>query len=109
MSKGIGANYLKTNYRWHMQKGDTHDDYRYYVMNNGTKQRLPRYYKDKIFSTLDKLIQAPKSQERALMEYLKEIERLGNAGYIKPEKTYEEQKMNKYNRIKSKSEKLNKI
>lgn len=49
MSKGLGKNYLESNGWWH--KGDV---LRSYVMHDGFKQRLPRCYRDKLFSIREK-------------------------------------------------------
>lgn len=108
MSKGLGENYLKSKSKWHKQQGDSHDDYRYYVMNQGFKQRLPRYYKDKIFTNLDKLIHAPKAEEESIEMYLREIERLSESHHD-PAGYYEEIVLHKHNQIKVKSKKLMKL
>lgn len=45
---GIGANYLDTHSSWHRA------DMRNYTQVHGQVGRLPRYYKDKIFTSLDR-------------------------------------------------------
>lgn len=77
MSKGIGSNYLKQKRKWHKQAGDHLDDYRYYVLNDdGNKQRLPRYYKDKIFSKIERTYLSDKNAIEAEENYEKELVRL---------------------------------
>lgn len=49
ISKGLGRNYVESNRAWH--KGDV---LRNYVMQDGFKMRMPRYYKDRTFSVREK-------------------------------------------------------
>lgn len=49
MSKGLGSNYL-VNAKWHIGDGDKPDDWRLYIQHDGKKYKLPRYYKDRIFT-----------------------------------------------------------
>ncbi len=54
---GIGYNYLKDAEKWHKENKN------FFVVNEGGfKQRLPRYYKEKIFISLEKEINNIKSQ-----------------------------------------------
>jgi hypothetical protein len=50
MSKrpAIGHGYIKRNYNWHI------DNMNSYIMQNGYKKAMPRYYKDKIFQDENK-------------------------------------------------------
>lgn len=51
MSKGIGSNYLESNKDFHKTESDTPDDWRFVVISEkGHRQRLPRYYREKIFA-----------------------------------------------------------
>lgn len=53
MSKGLGASYLSRAYDWHKSEG------RFYVINEfGSKQRIPRCYKNKIFNVVEKIYNA---------------------------------------------------
>lgn len=45
---GIGANYLKSHTKWHR------NGLRNYANVNGVKSRLPRYYKEKMFSKIER-------------------------------------------------------
>lgn len=82
-SNGIGANYAIKARQWHLDNKAT------YVVNNGFKQRMPKYYKDKVFKDLSE-------EERAELNALslehmnksesKELLRLSKLGYQNPEK-----------------------
>lgn len=48
-SGGLGVNYVASNRAWH--KGDV---LRNYVMKDGFRMKLPRFYKDKVFSVREK-------------------------------------------------------
>lgn len=53
MSKGLGKNYLSAQMiAWH-KPTKNFSDYRNYVLVDGAKRHLPRYYKTKIFTKLD--------------------------------------------------------
>lgn len=52
---GLGSNYLIKMKAWHR------DDMRNYAINAGVKQRLPRYYKDKIFTQFERQLMAIES------------------------------------------------
>lgn len=67
---GIGAGYLDTHTDWHLA------DDRNFVRNNGYIQRLPRYYKNKIFEEADRKRIAKQSIQLADENYIKEIDRL---------------------------------
>lgn len=80
---GIGINYLsEPMMKWHRE------DDRMYVINNGYKQAIPRYYRDKVFSPFERsLIQftASHESERA---YIEEIQRLIKLGHRDPYRYY---------------------
>lgn len=48
MSKNLGLSYIRENWKWHKS------ELKNYVMDNGYKKHMPRYYADKIFSFKDK-------------------------------------------------------
>lgn len=103
---GLGENYMNSKKYWHKQIGDHPDDYRYYVMYQGNKQRMPRYYKDKIFTKLERKVYGLKAIEESFKMYLDEIERLANL-HDNPMAYYEERLYNKNESIKIKSLKQN--
>lgn len=75
MSKrpGLGHQYLEKNRTWHKATEGTHvEDQKYYVISNGFKQNIPRYYKKKIFTDWD--IKAHGTLAR--IKKAKELERL---------------------------------
>lgn len=76
MSKGIGEGYIKRVGEWHNRAKAM------YVVNNGFKQRMPRYYKERLIDDqvkeemlLDAIYEAEKAEEN-------EISRLDMQGYI---------------------------
>lgn len=50
---GIGANYISANGHYH-RGYDEQGKQKFYIVDNGTKRRLPRYYKDRIFTREEK-------------------------------------------------------
>lgn len=67
---GIGSSYLDTHKMWHR------DDMRNYTQVNGSKARLPRFYKDKIFSDAERARMAVESVNQSDLVYLDNINRL---------------------------------
>lgn len=67
---GLGSNYLDTHTRWH-KLGQ-----RNYVEVNGYKGRIPRFYKERMFSKLERERLASEAVEMEQEDYWKEIERL---------------------------------
>lgn len=108
MSKGIGANYLNEKRKWNKQSGDHPDDYRYYVLVNGFKSRMPRYYKDKIFSKVEKQYLSKIAWDESLELLDKEIERLTEVtgSHIGALQLMEQRKWNMHDQIRSKYNKL---
>nr|UXQ87912.1 MAG: replication initiation protein [Microvirus sp.] len=72
-SPGLGKNYLTRTKHWHLNNEN------YYVISeNGTKQKLPRYYRDKLFTEKQKLAQQEKTIEKLDEEFeqlVKEFEK----------------------------------
>lgn len=63
---GLGANYLSPQMRqWHL------DDRRNYVLVDGVKRHLPRYYKTKIFSKIDLVRIAVRDQKNLFKQQVK--------------------------------------
>lgn len=86
MSKrpGIGAPYLTDAMKqWHKS------DLKNYTVHNGTKRKLPRYFKDKIFSDSERKRMADKSLLLQDVEYVDEILRLERLHEC-PENYYDE-------------------
>lgn len=85
MSKGLGSNYL-VNAQWHKAKNP--ENWRTYIMHNGKKLKLPRYYKDQIFSPEERKIYGElgqKKNDQLLAEKLKPfVEKFGrDEGYFR--------------------------
>lgn len=75
---GIGYNYTQINSKWHTENGNL------FVINNGYKQNIPRYFKEKMFSKeqLETL-----NEERKLDTHTKhweELQRLEDLGITNP-------------------------
>ncbi|QCQ85053.1 replication initiator protein [Blackfly microvirus SF02] len=72
MSKrpGLGASYLDTHRAWHRK------DLRNYTNVNGQTSRLPRYYKEKLFSKLEKAKLALEAVGLSDQKYYDEVVRL---------------------------------
>lgn len=69
---GLGATYMDTHKNWHRA------DMRNYTKVNGHVMRLPRYFKDKMFSDHERKLMATKAIEIGDIEYWNEIERLAS-------------------------------
>lgn len=67
---GIGTNYLRTHLHWHRV------DMKNYVQVNGILGRLPRFYKEKIFTDLERQRLAIEALRLGDLKYLEEVERL---------------------------------
>lgn len=111
ISKGIGLRYLAKNRRWHKAKEDHESEHRYYVTLEGHKQRLPRYYKDKIFNQFERKRQGQKAleelqakQEADIQKYI-ELYRSKALGVAK----YNEDIQTRHDQIRIKSIKTNKL
>jgi hypothetical protein len=78
-SQGIGKAYIERAKAWHRNNGYMH------LINNGYVQRLPRYYKDRIFNPLEREILGERGLYEQQIQYDKEVERLSKLGYNDPE------------------------
>lgn len=90
---GIGALYVDRVRHWHNQNEAL------YVLNNGYKQRMPRYYREKVFSKfqLERLgIIGMKLAEEA---EVRECERLFRLGYVNPLHELELRRLNSSIRV----------
>jgi len=72
--KGLGHNYLSPEMiAWHKS------DRKNYAIIDGTKRHLPRYYRDKIFSRLDKIkigVRTEKEQFKKMVRWIRDPKRM---------------------------------
>lgn len=87
LKPAIGSQYLNNNTTLHKQ------NQLFTVRNNGFKQRLPRYYKDKIFNPIEKMIYAIKSIKTSRNRRLLEIARLRRLKIADPDKYISDQEI----------------
>lgn len=76
---GIGIQYVNRNADWNQDSGNV------YVMNNGFAQRMPRYYKEKIFSPEARELLAEQGMVDFERAYWKEYNRLFDLGIKDPD------------------------
>lgn len=76
ISKGIGLRYLGKNRQWHKQKKDEESEHRYYVILEGAKQRIPRYYKDRIFNQFERKRHGQQALDELMIKEETEIQKL---------------------------------
>ena len=100
---GIGANWIQQNIKWFKQNKNL------YVINNGFKQRLPRYYKEKVYNRIEKDLMSLKSIREADRLYLEELIRLEKLGYKKPHLEYEERMYFQSKKVKDKANKNDRL
>ncbi|AXH77917.1 MAG: replication initiator protein [Microviridae sp.] len=110
MSKGIGIGYLRKKH-YHKARGDHITEYRYYCLDNGHKVKMPRYYKEKIFSKIEREIGAKQAMQRQDEETEKRIQQLEleHGDRQTAVMRYNEQIDHQYNSIRIKSLKLNSL
>lgn len=70
MSKNLGISYLSNNYEYHRVTKHFHS------RTGGKYTPLPRYYRDKIFSKHEKLINAKKTEQVMDQQFKNEVQRL---------------------------------
>ena len=80
---GIGYQYVERVGLWNRLNG------KLYLVNNGFKQPLPRYYKEKVFSSVQKQVLQAEAISEADREYIREVVRLDKLGYDNPTQEYE--------------------
>lgn len=80
---GIGAHYINTHTNYHL------DALRYYSKQKGIYQRLPRYFKDKMFSKEQRAEMAETAEWESVVHTRDEIKRL-SAFHPEPEHYYTE-------------------
>lgn len=76
---GIGNNYVDTTKKYHRSTENA------FVVNNGFKQRLPRYYKEKLFTPVERYDMAQKWQDEGDRNYWREYDRLKRLGIEDPD------------------------
>lgn len=93
---GIGHQYVERAKKWHNDNGNL------YVVNNGYKQNLPRYLRNKIF-TEDRLkeLQAERTKDAWELAW-EERERLEKLGIQQPEKYIKQSKQHQADLVKKK-------
>lgn len=102
MSKGIGAKYLEYNYKHHKE------GMKNFVLVNGRRQRLPRYYKDKIFDDYEKEYFGLIGRDQEEKRFNEELHRLKSMGVERPHSYMREKFIHEHDKIRIKSLKLNK-
>lgn len=98
----IGRNYLDTHTQWHRE------GLKPFTNVNGKKGRLARYYKDKIFTQLERQKMALEAIQQSDIDYWEEVERLAKF-HDYPESYYEERISHEHENVKRKVNKLNKF
>lgn len=116
MSKGIGEFYLnKQNRDWHKAIDDAPEDWRYLVINiQGHKQRIPRYYRDQLFTPEERALIGELHQGEEQEKYIKDLATIESASppryeqiITSPERQYWERLRAGEKAIKTKSKKSN--
>lgn len=108
MSKrpGLGASYMERKAKWNYNPEMKSDEVKYYTLWKGTKHRLPRYYKDKIFPDWVKNEQKNRAINEQMNIYSHEKERL-QKWMEDPSKYMEDCRVRDHEQIRVKSKKLN--
>lgn len=100
-SPGLGHGYLERNTQWHRENGNL------FVRFNGHKHRLPRYYRERMFSESElkgfRIIQNAQNIKR----YNNELDRLRNLGIEDPQRYIFESAIQKSQKIRHKSTETN--
>lgn len=95
---GIGSNYYENTRKWHRENQYFH------VVNNGYKQRLPRYYQEKLFTKLERQIRANGITVEIDKNYEKEKRRLENLQIKNPDSYMFSSAIQKAKKVKSKKD-----
>lgn len=93
---GIGNTYIQLTTDWHRENKYTH------IINNGYKQRMPKFYKDKIFSKEELQLLAEQNQEIYHTSYNNEVERLNKLNINSPESYMAQSDYRKAKNVKKK-------
>lgn len=100
---GIGAQYVPRARKWHEDNGNL------YVINNGYSQRMPRYYKEKIFSADQRAILSEAMAADMQLAYWKEYARLERLGHADPDAVIESRRYLDSLRVYKKAQEADKI
>lgn len=101
---GIGNIYLEHATRWHMDNEYTH------VQDNGFKLKMPRYYKEKIFTNpTHREVLADRAQYEMLVAYDFEVTRLRDLGIKDPHDYIQRSREYDAQRVLKKSKELDKL
>lgn len=76
LKPAIGSDYLRLNKKMHSRSKQN------FVYINGIKQKLPRFYRDKIFSKVEREALAAETKLQIQCDYEKEYHRLKKLGYM---------------------------
>lgn len=97
---GLGARYIQSHRKWHK------DGQRNYAQVNGITTRLPRFYKERIFTALERARLALESLDIDTAEYQKAVEAMSKF-HPDPENYYYERLVHMHERYKEKVNQLN--
>lgn len=100
LKPGLGNDYVSTHKCWHRNTEDV-TSMRYYTQVGGVKARLPRYYKDRIFTSVERQILANMAVPIADEAYLAEIDRLSSL-VRNPVDYYDEREVHAHDKVVSK-------
>lgn len=100
MSKrpAIGHNYIQQNYEYHKENGFTT------VKNNGYDQKIPRYFRNKIFDKIEKTRQSHASERQMEINLKREVDRLNKLGITKAHAYIFESQIIEAQKIKNKAD-----
>lgn len=110
MSKGIGEFYLanKQNRDWHKSLEDDPEDWRYLVINIlGHKQRIPRYYRDQLFTKEERELIGAMHEGEEVENYIKALVKIEDSGEDNADGKYWEKLKKNHDNIKTKSQQSN--
>jgi len=105
ISRGIGSTYLQTHGQWH---NDHKNHKRFYVVSDGMKQTLPRYYKDKLFNSQEKAEHRFKTLVNQDVEYWERVDQAA-PHHADPQSYLETKTRYRHDSITSKINKKNKL
>lgn len=99
MSKNLGLNYLRANWKWHKS------ELKSYVMENGYKKHMPRYYQDKVFNYREKEAIKEKTVNLLANKEIEEMKHFSTSRQYFADKL--ENRQQQVNKIIKKSKKIN--
>lgn len=97
ISKGFGAEYLNAEQRkWHLSDLANR---MYCVTNGGKKISMPRYYKNKIYSTMQKETAQQIQTQKLIEQQLEELIRMDAKKLLKNRETFQQQMKGAYRKM----------